>query len=405
MKTVELRTRCASTLVVLMTVALMVVATTTATAQDDRLEMLQASFASANLQTRLEILRAAQAEDPAQFGPLYRQALNHVIDNSDRVGTEPMLRDMAMLSLNRIGDGGFAEAAPDVWRFFQMYTDTTWRIRALEVLGEIGINHDRIVTGIIDWVRRQHVVYEDGGRPDLQVLAAALRALGVIGDIEAFSVLVDTAFLQYPEFVSSQAQTALLALDGDKLERSLRAIRSRTIMERGTFFSVLLRGGFLDETEQNELARVVLADAMDVTAGDPVSQEAARQIRFSAAQMIRRAEYDPAEREVIRHFNQTVLEFERGRVSSGPLLEAIATVGAMNSENAARRLTEYLELVNTYTETDRPYDTQIVLAVIGNLESLGFPVAYNALFYTSTLDNYPRTIRDRSRQAAMSVMR
>ncbi|TVR69660.1 MAG: HEAT repeat domain-containing protein [Spirochaetaceae bacterium] len=374
-------------------------------AQNDRLEMFQSNFASANLQTKMEILRAAGAEDPARFGPLYRQAIEHVINNSGRITGESMLREMAMLATNRIDDGSYSPAAADLWRLFQDHGETSFRIRALEVLGNVGSGNPDVVEGVIDWVRRQHVVSEGGGRPDLQVLAAAVDTLGEFGDSRAFAVLIDTVLLQYPGFVTASARRSLAGLEGDVVALSLSSLRSRPLLERRPLFSLLLTAGFLDEGEQRELSRELLADTLNVSTSDLRAQEEARQIRFAAAQILRDGRYDPATPQVIRHFNQTVLEFERGRISSGPLLEAVATVGAMGNEDAAQRLTQYLDLLNTYTESDRPQDTQIMLAVIGNLETLGSPIAYNSLFYTTMLENYPRTVRERARQAAMAVAR
>jgi hypothetical protein len=64
----------------------------------------------------------------------------------------------------------------------------------------------------------------------------------------------------------------------------------------------------------------------------------------------------------------------------------------MGTEAAAQRLTEYLELLNTYTENDRSPDAQVMLSVVRNLERLGQSLAYDTLFYASMLD-YPRRVR------------
>lgn len=374
-------------------------------AQESRLEMFQSNFSGANLQTRMEILRAAVTEDPAEFGPLYRQAIQHVVNNADQIRSETLFRDMAMLAMERLEAGSYAPAAPDLWRLFQQHQESSFRIRTLEVLAAVGGGNTEVVEGLTDWVRRQHVVSQGGGRPDLQVLAAAVDTLGAFGDSRSFTVLLDTVLLQYPRFVTTSARQSLAALEGDMLALSLSALRARPLLERRPLFSLLLTVGILDEGQQNELSRALLADTLGVSTGDVRTQEEARQLRFATARVLREAAYSAATGEVVRHFNQTVLEFERGRISSDPLLQAIATVGAMGNEQAVERLSQYLDLVNTYTESDRPYDTQIVLAVIRNLESLGSPAAYNSLFYTQMLENYPRTVRERARQAAESVMR
>ena len=77
----------------------------------------------------------------------------------------------------------------------------------------------------------------------------------------------------------------------------------------------------------------------------------------------------------------------------------------MGTEAAALRLTEYLELLNTYTELDRSSDTQITLATITNLERLANSAAYNALLVASLLENYSGQIRAAAERALSSLER
>ncbi|WP_143559243.1 hypothetical protein [Alkalispirochaeta americana] len=372
-------------------------------AQTGRLGVFQRNFAAANVQTKIEILRGAESEDPRAFGPLYEQSLRYVLSNSRELYTSPLLREIARISIDRLDEGEYLPAVGDLWRLFQVFDETSTRIRVLEVIAAMGSGDERVVEGLVDWVRRQHIVSQGGGRPDLQVLSGAVKALGDLQVPQGFGVLVDTVLLQYPDFVTTPAREALGKIEGAVADLALAAVRNRPLVERRPAFTFLLESGLLSQEERLELARTVLSDAEAAGTGDIRAQEEYRQIRFAAAAVLRVGEYSPATPEVIRHFNQTVLEFERGRISSGPLLEAIATLGAMGNEEAARRLTSYLELVNTYTETDRPYDTQIVLAVIGNLESLGNSLAFDAMFYTTLLENYPSRVRQRAREALRSV--
>jgi hypothetical protein len=372
--------------------------------QTSRLETYQSNFSAANLQTKLEVLRAANHEDAREFGPLYRQALQFVLSNASDLPRQPMLREIAMLSTERVEEGEYTPASAELWRLFQTYDETSSRIRVLEVLGSVAGENEAIIEGVVDWVRRQHIVAEGGGRPDLQVLSVALETLGRFADPRANPVLLDAILYQYPRFVTDVARESMRQLEGDSLELALRAVRGRPMAERRPAFSLLLDGDFLEDPQQMEFARIVLGETVRASTGDVLAVQDARRIRFAAAAVLREGSYSEATGEVVQHFNQTVLEFERGRITSGPLLEAIATLGAMGNEEAAERLTAYLELVNTYTETERPFDTQIVLAVITNLEILGSPSSYNALFYTTLLENYPRRVRDRARQAMISVM-
>ncbi len=387
----------------LLTAFLLALIAGTAFAQEDRLETARESFTGASLPTKLEILRMTERDDPAEFGPLYYYALKHVLNNAERIRADRDLRDLAFLAMDRIQAGTYRPAANDLWRLYQVHQETSFRIRVLEVLATMGGESTTVVEGVIDWVRRQHVVSQAGGSVDFQVLASAAKTLGEFGDPRAYTALLDTVLYRYPGYVTAPARESLGRLEGDMLEFALTAVRSRPPADRRPVFSLLLDMDHLDDAERLELAREVLRDAVGASASDLSAQEELRQTRFLAARILREGSYSDAAREVIRHFNQTVLEFERRRIGSAPLLEAIAAVGAMGTEEASARLTDYLDLLNTYTESDRPFDTQVVLAVIANLELLGFPGSYNVLSYTYMLENYPRRVRDRAEQAMSSV--
>lgn len=372
-------------------------------AQTDRLETYQANFSSSNLETKLEILRAADNEDATSFGPLYGQALSFVVSNAEDLYTEPLLREIALKAINRIAAGGYTNAVNDLWRLFQLYDETTARIQVLSVIGELAGERPNEIGYLADWVATQNNLIQAGADVDLQVLTTAVEALGNLGSSVAFQPILDVVLLQYPDFVTSVARESIDSLDGVPLELASETIRTKEVLDKGPAFAFFMRDDYLSDPDKLELARITLNNALTGRPTTLDEQEASRQLRFAAATVIREGEYAEATNEVIRHFNETVLEYDRGRVTKNRVLEAIATLGAMGNADAATRLTDYLELLNTYTERDRPYDTQIVLATIRNLEILDSPASYNALFMTQILENYPARIRDAAREAGNAV--
>jgi len=372
-------------------------------AQVDPLETFQANFSSSNLQTKLEILRAADNQDAASFGPLYGQALSYVVSNAEQLVEEPLLRQIALLAINRIDQGQYLPAVNDLWRLFRLYDETTARIQVIGVLGRLAGDNAQVIDYINEWVGAQNNLTRAGTRVDLQVLTATVESVGVLGSESSFPVILDTILLQYPDFVNDVAENAISQLDGVPLELASAAIRDRDVVEKRAAFEFFTAGDYLSETDKADFARVALADALSLVPRENEEVEEVRLIRFGAAQFLREAAYSPATSVLIRHFNETVLEWDRGRIPKTRVLEAIAALGAMGNAEAASRLTDYLELLNTYSEMDRPYDTQIVLATIGNLELLDSPSSYNALFYATLLENYPDRIKDAARQAMAAV--
>ena len=74
----------------------------------------------------------------------------------------------------------------------------------------------------------------------------------------------------------------------------------------------------------------------------------------------------------------------------------------MGTHEAAVRLTQYLVLLNSYTEKGQGYDEQIALAVVSNLGKLGDKAAFDDLIYATYL-NYSAQVKKAARQALESL--
>ncbi|MFW5694643.1 MAG: hypothetical protein ACOCYB_05705 [Alkalispirochaeta sp.] len=377
--------------------------TTLVFAQSERLESLQSSFDSADRSTKLEVLRTAESEDAETFGPLYAQALSYVINNANDLSAQQTLRDIAGIAVDRIAEGGYTTAADEVWRLFGLFEETSARVEIAEDLADLVEQDSPTVDAMNEWVLRQNNLKRGGTGIDQQVLAAMTETLGQLGSPSSFRALLDVILADYPDFLTDAARQSLDNLEGDPVQLATEAVRSRDVDERMGTFEFFMTEDYLQEDQKAELALIVLDDALSRRPQSTELQEEVRRIRFLATDVLRDAEFEPATDVLIRHFNETVLEYDRGRVVRGRVLEAASALGATGSEAAAQRLTEYLELLNTYTEIDRPSDTQLMLGIISNLERLGQPLAYDALFSVTLLDGYPRRVRDAAREAMNSV--
>lgn len=371
--------------------------------QSDRLETYRSNFRSANMETKLEILRSADSEDASEYGPLYGQALHYVISNADILGRSTTLREITLKTINRINEGQYRPALSNLWRLFQIYEDTTTRIQILGVMSRIAEADATEVDYLIDWVARQNALNQGPGQVDLQVVAAAVRALGELGVEEAFHPIVNIILAQFPQYVTNEARLALDKIEGNRLELASDVLNRKTPSEKDSAFSFFMDGDYIPEEDKGALAQRALTIALSTHPQGVQERSAVRAFRYHAATQVRERGYADATGAIIRHFNLTVAEFDRGEAAMTRLLEAIASLGAMGNDQAAQRLTEYLDSLNTYTEQDRPYDTQVVLATIQNLRSLSYPGSYNALFLTTTLENYPDRVRDAAREASTTV--
>jgi hypothetical protein len=390
--------------VVLLGIALTVAIAGGVAAQDTEraLEAYQDRFRDAGPEVKLQILETADMLSVEELGPLYLQAVRFVLTNADEIENNVILRDIALFAAEKIGEGGYSPATGSLWSLFVEYDDNTARILILDVFGGIGGGDAELVLDLNGWVQAQVNLYRGGVMPDQQVLRNAVQTLGELEDTSSFAVLLDVQLAQIADPITEEADIAMDALPGDYVEQAITAINDRGVARREPALEYFVTDPDLSDAERAQIAAGVLAEAVREVLRDPNEIEAQRRLRYRAVSVLIDVPYPDAAGTLIRHFNFTFADYDRGLTTKTWVLEAIAALGNTGTEAAAARLTDFLDLLNRYTENDRPYDTQIMLAVVTNLERLGRIVAYDALFYVTLLD-YPQRVKDAAREAIDTI--
>jgi triphosphoribosyl-dephospho-CoA synthetase len=232
---------------------------------------------------------------------------------------------------------------------------------------------------------------------------AAIDAMAQISDSSFFEALLEAVLAQYSADISDAARGAMYNLEGDIVQLAARSIGNRSPDGKLSALAFLLDEDELTSEQKSAIAAAAIRDALATETSRRSTEDTLREVRFLASDFISEQGYSEATDAMIAHFNQTFLEFDRGQVTRSRVLDAILGLGNMGTEAAAERLSRFLELLNGYTENDRPYDTRIVMATIGNLEELGYPVAYNPLFYASILEAYPAQVQNAAEEAMAAI--
>jgi HEAT repeat protein len=337
-----------------------------------------------------------------ELGPLYLQAIRYVLTNADDIEENVILRDIALLAIEKVGEAGYTPAADALWSLFEEYETNTARIQILNVLGEIGPGDAQLVLDLNGWVQAQVNLFRGGVLPDQQVVRTAVRTLGQLGDPSSFAVLTDVQLARLSQPITEEAAQAMEAIPGELVQQAIETINGRAVTNRLPALNLFLEYPDLTNEERAQIATGVLSEALREVLRDPTELEAQRLLRYRAVQTLIDVPYPDATEPLITHFNITFTDYDRGVTKKTWVLEAIAALGSTGTEPAAERLTEFLDLLNTYTESDRPYDTQVMLAVVTNLERLGYVVAYDSLFYVTLLD-YPQRVKDAAREAIDTI--
>lgn len=368
----------------------------------DFMDTLVQTFQDGTLNIKYEVIENSLALPAEDAAPLYLHALTFIVSNPSLLGDYAEIREIAIRVLDRIKEAEYTEAKVRVLELFRSTDDNVIRIKALDVMGVVGAGDERTINYLNTWVRDQVNLALGGGRPDLQELGQAITSLGVLGDQSSFAPLTQALFAQLSDHVSDRAIAALRRVEGNLVDLVSSIVRQQSIQEREDTFNYFVVEGIAEGQTHLELTAFFLRNALMTQTRDFDEHQILRRIRTTSTQILTEAGFSAADRILVQNFNETVQEWERGEILKSVLLGSIASLGAMDSDIVAERLTRYLELLNAYTEQDRPYDTQIVIAVIENLELLGNAVAYSPLFYATLLD-YPQRVKEKARSAIAAL--
>jgi len=365
--------------------------TTTQTQQSLILKTLIAAFDSGDSATKLQVIKRAQAQPAEQMAPLYSHALDFFVSNAPQVTGDVNLYQAAIDTANSIVKSGTSAELTQLWSLFQSVRDNTLRIALLNDLGALGKGDAQTVANINSWIEREALSSQGGARPDQQVIQAAVDNLGKIADSSSLSTFLHVVLAQISDPLTTSAEKGLFAIKGDIVPLAVSAIQRLGISQWDAATTFFLTAADASASVRQGVASGILALTVDYRTADTNQQLQLRNLRSELARFLTQHPTKDAAAALVRNFAQTVQEFDRNLTTRDRLLESIASLGASDSEAAAQRLSDFMNLLNTYTQNDRTYDMQVVLAVIDNLKSLGYQVAYQTIYY-ATLLKYPAPV-------------
>lgn len=372
-----------------------------AQAQDTQkvLDAFQRNFTIGSLDVKIQIIQdAASSKDATALGPLYQQAVDFVINNATMLPSDPRFRQLASLAADSASKSPYTPARFSLWKLFQIDSDTTMRTAIMTALGTLAAGDQEIIAGINRFLDNQNSVVAAGKQSDPRVIAAVVTALGKLGDPSSFPFLFTAMNLGYSAEVGQKAGDSLLSLKGDLKDMFMAVIKASPPAEKSSALVMALQVNQLSNDQKGQVAEYALDVALHTGAADTDGKEALRQIRMNAAVFLREAARSSATQLLIENLDMTILEFDRGLTDKRFLIEAVSALAAMGNHEAAVRLTQYLVLLNSYTERGKGYDEQVVLGVVGALQILADKVSFDDLMYTQYL-NYSAPIKKLARDA------
>ncbi len=387
-------------------IVLLIVVTTALSAQDqtDILKAFQKNFLRGNLNTKIQVLQDAATRSDVDMGPLYHQALRFVIDNAAIFENDSIARELGVLAVRLIGISEYRDALFSLWEYFSAGNQSSIRVAVLNTIGSLAPVDPRLVNNLNRWLSSQNDKLRTGEEVDLDVVEEAVIALGKIGDDSSFPVLFSVSILGGSDEIDKKAIEALYSIEGDFQELILRVIEQNPLPEKLEALRIGLANEDLTDKEKGKIAQAALAKGLYSVTTKPEEREILRQIRYESIRTLTKYSWSSATTDVIKHFDQTLQEKILGIGRTSHVIEATQALGAMNTHEAAVRLSLYLDLLNSDVERGKKVEDEIVLAVIQNLGALGDKVAFDYLLYARLLD-YSDSIRKAAQESLNQLNR
>ncbi len=369
------------------------------TAQDagSVLAAMQKNFARGSISTKIQVLQSSIEYSDVDMGPLYSQAIEFIIDNSKNLASDITTREMTILAVRLAGLNRYSESAFRVWKLFDLYEDTAVRVEILGALGSMDPD-PAVVSELNKWLGEQNNKFRSGESVEEQVVSEAVVTLGKLGDRSSFPVIFSTGSANYSEDITYKAKQALKLIDGSYSESLLNVIIESVPSDKLSALKLAIDDNESYIEERGNLLKRTLEVGLNSKAANSSDEELLRELRFIVIRELTRLKWADAGSLVIEHFNQVIVEYERGIVSKSNFLEAVECLGSIGTHEAAARLTLYLEVMNSNMENGQDVDQQIAMAVIVNIGIIGDTIAFDHLLYSGYLD-YSAPVKKAAREA------
>jgi HEAT repeat protein len=370
---------------------------------EELLKTYTRNFVIASLDIKVQIVQDAGATGLRELGPLYLQAVDYVLNNYALIESDQRFHQLAVLATDLLKQAGYTAARHSVWRLFETDSETGVRVSCLSALGTLAKGDEEIIRYMNLWLEAQNNVFQTGKVPDVYVIYAGVSALGELGDRSSFPVLFGTMSLGYTSDITRLARESLFRLRGGLAEGLLGVLRDGPMPQKKLALEMALSSDRLGEQEKGRVAEFAMDVGLHSATSDNPSRQVAREIRFLAARALGELQWSSATPLAVEHLDTVLQEYDRGVTDKLRLLEAIGCLGSMSTHEAAVRLTQYLVLLNSYTERSQEFDGRIVLAVVDSLGKLGDKVAFDDLMYVQYL-SYSAEVK-RAARAALDRLR
>ncbi len=375
-------------------------------AQDNRalLDAYVRNFDNGNEDAKYRLIEDASSLNNEALAPLFKRAVDFAVSTSEFGKNKSLIRQFSVLAVEQCERYKYTEARTVVWKLFLMDADSNVRLKTLKALGVLAKGDATIIGSLNNWLTSQISSYKTSGgqKPYTALILRCVLTLGELGDQSSFPVVFNVMHVGFSREVDDACQRVLADMKGDFKPLLSSVIADGAIREKRDALQVALESTQMSDGDKAEIAMLGLDKGLTTRSITAQDGKDLRDMRLRAVKALGVRRWSKASPLILKYFDETLPEYDRGIANKTELLEIIRALGGMGTHEAAQRLSLYLNLLNMYTEKKKVYDEQIVLEVVESLGRLGDKVAFDNLMNVKFL-NYSARIKTNADDAIKSL--
>jgi HEAT repeat protein len=343
-------------------------------AQD--LDFYTQQFDSVNtVQDQLGIVRSvAEETPPAEF---YAYALEKFLveyPNITASNDKKIADDMAKLLCQKLGEAGYGEAGPNIWRVVEIFFDPLVKAEALRTLGKIQATN--LLPQVIQLLTDINNAPTADRLNQEQIAFGAVESLEAYKDSSGYLPVFFAATGWYSDRVKNRARQALPNIIDNPTEPLVSVIKSSSYNYSVKYSALeILESSDITAQQKASGAVAALAEVWRTSTSATTQRSILVSTRKFALSMIRR--YGTEDTNVYplleRCYREGADEEEQ--------IAALAALSALATDDSARQLSAFLADINEKLRrgTLTREDERMVRVIIPALGNTGRPLARTAL--------------------------
>ena len=368
--------------------------------QDSILNAYQQNFIRCSLDAKPGILLDAATDEQAAgfIGPLYDYALYFVLYNAELLGEDPDMIYLAIIAARGVGVVDYRYSTDTLLKVFQKYRDSAVRVEIINSLAAVGKGNSLVYETLNQYLLEQNKLRFSSLSIDYPVISACIAALAGFGDSSSYLPIFGAMTADYSSSITREAAAALDTLPGNFWQFLMDLVLNNPPPEKLAAFMAGANNQRFTPVEQGQLAYNAMTLGLDYQAVSIEETNILSSLRYLAAIELTRLQWTQASHLAIQHFYRVQSDFQRGYATKERYLESIQCLGAMGTSEAAINAALQLGLINSQTEYSGAYDTDIILALIRVLGTIGEKSAFDPLMAIDYLP-YSYEIKAAAREA------